>query len=96
MPTAPGHSFAPRHSTCTRTRLAESEVAAVDYCECGHMHLHLGPFSLRITPEALSGLLGTLGHAVATHAALGVRGRERSNASVALEASRIARKRGVA
>lgn len=94
MPTAPGQSFTPRHSTCHRTRLAESEVAAVDYCECGHMHLHLGPFSLRITPEALSGLLGTLGHAVAEHAARGLRGRDNHKAS--LEPSRIARKRGVA
>jgi hypothetical protein len=45
---------------CARTRLAESEVASVDLCECGMMHLHLGPFSLRLTPGALRGLLDTL------------------------------------
>jgi hypothetical protein len=95
MPIAPGHSFTSRSSTCSRTRLAESEVAAVDYCECGHMHLHLGPFSLRITPEALSGLLGTLGHAVASHAALGVRGRIEHKPMLELN-SRAPRKRGAA
>ena len=57
------------HATCLRTRLAESHVAAVDYCQCGHMHLHLGPFSMRLTPEALSGLIETLGQAIAAHTA---------------------------
>ena len=91
MPTAPRP--APRHhAPCSRTRLAETDFAAVDFCECGHMHLHLGPFSLRITPEALSGLLGTLGHAVASHAALSVRGR----ASPSETNGRAARKRGIA
>jgi hypothetical protein len=33
------------------------------------MHLHLGPFSMRLTPEALSGLVETLGQAIAAHAA---------------------------
>lgn len=57
------------HPTCLRTRLAETAVAAVDFCQCGHMHLHLGPFSMRLTPEALGGLMETLGQAIATHAA---------------------------
>ena len=58
----------PRQSTapCARTRLAESEVAAVDLCDCGMMHLHLGPFSLRLTPGALRGVLETLADAVST------------------------------
>lgn len=91
MPTAPSH--APRsHAPCSRTRLAETAMAAVDYCECGHMHLHLGPFSLRITPEALSDLLSTLGQAVASHAALGYGAQQRSLG----EATRATRKRGAA
>lgn len=57
------------HPTCLRTRLAETAVAAVDYCQCGHMHLHLGPFSMRLTPEALGGLMDTLGQALASHGA---------------------------
>jgi hypothetical protein len=57
------------HPTCLRTRLAETPVAAVDYCQCGHMHLHLGPFSMRLTPEALGGLVETLTQAIAAHGA---------------------------
>ena len=60
--TPPRQSNAP----CARTRLAETEVAAVDLCECGMMHLHLGPFSLRLTPGALQGVLETLAEAMAT------------------------------
>lgn len=56
----------PTTAPCRRTRLAESGVAAVDLCECGMMHLHLGPFSLRLTPDALEGLLDTLADAVST------------------------------
>jgi hypothetical protein len=33
------------------------------------MHLHLGPFSMRLTPEALAGLAETLTRAIATHGA---------------------------
>jgi hypothetical protein len=57
------------HTTCLRTRLAETAVAAVDYCQCGHMHLHLGPFSMRLTPEALNGLVEALTRAIAAHGA---------------------------
>lgn len=57
------------HPTCLRTRLTETAVAAVDFCQCGHMHLHLGPFSMRLTPEALGRLTETLGQAIAAHAA---------------------------
>ena len=52
-----------------RTRLAQSAVAAVDVCTCGTMQLHIGALSVRMSPEALSQLLGTLGRAVAVHAA---------------------------
>jgi hypothetical protein len=49
---------------CNRTRLAESDVAAVDACDCGLIHLHMGPFSLRLTPRSLRGLLSTLAEAI--------------------------------
>ena len=57
-------SFRSGGVTCTRTRLAETDVAAVDGCDCGLIHLHLGPFSLRMTPTSLNGLLDTLARAV--------------------------------
>jgi hypothetical protein len=57
------------HATCLRTRLAETSVAAIDYCQCGHIHLHLGPFSMRLTPEALVGLGEVIGQALSTHEA---------------------------
>ncbi len=62
------HSTRSRTTTapCARTRLAESEVAAVDLCDCGMMHLHLGPFSLRLTPDVLESVLDTLADAVST------------------------------
>jgi len=55
------------HSTCLRTRLTETPVAAIDYCQCGHMHLHLGPFSMRLSPEALTGLRDAIELAMASH-----------------------------
>ena len=58
----------PTRLPCTRTRLAENHVAAVDICECGMMHLHLGPLSLRLTPDAIAILAETL--ALATGARL--------------------------
>lgn len=55
------------HATCLRTRLAETAFAAVDYCQCGHMHVHLGPFSVRLTPEALAGLNDAIDLALTAH-----------------------------
>jgi len=53
--------------TCLRTRLAETAVATIDYCQCGHMHLSLGPFSLRLSAEALIGLKDTIHEAMTAH-----------------------------
>ena len=53
--------------TCTRRRLAESGLVAVDVCDCGMMQLHVGALSLRITPESATELLATLGQAVAAY-----------------------------
>jgi hypothetical protein len=50
-------------TACSRTRLAENDVATVDVCHCGLLHLHMGPFSLRMTPTSLQILLATLAQA---------------------------------
>jgi hypothetical protein len=52
---------------CAKTRLAESAIAAVDVSECGVMYVHLAALTLRLSPDALSALLSTLGEAVAAH-----------------------------
>ncbi len=61
---------------CARQRMAENEVAVVDYCDHGYMHVHIGPISLRLTPEATSGLLEALGQALYSYAE-SARGRKR-------------------
>lgn len=59
----------PERRSCRHVRLAESAIAAVDVCECGMMQVHIGAVTLRLTSDAVSELLGTLGHAVAVQAA---------------------------
>ncbi|MDD9946297.1 MAG: hypothetical protein OXU20_34955 [Myxococcales bacterium] len=54
---------------CERTRLAESSVAAVDVCASRMVQIHVRARTVRMTPRAMSELLGTLGHAVAKQAA---------------------------
>ena len=51
-------------SPCMRSRLAESDVATVDLCDCGMIHLHMGPFSVRMAPDALRCLVQTLASAI--------------------------------
>ncbi|MDD9934674.1 MAG: hypothetical protein OXT09_13780 [Myxococcales bacterium] len=82
----------PAASSCHHTRLAESAVAAVDICECGMMQIHIGALTLRMTPGAVSELLGTLGHAVAERAARGAVVGPAAGTRVAL----LARERGQA
>ena len=53
---------------CTRRRLAENAIVAVDLCSCGVMQLHLGALTLRMSPGAVSELVGTLGQAVEQYA----------------------------
>ncbi len=50
---------------CHHTRLAVGDLAAIDACECGTLHLHLGALTLRLSEDALSELVGTLGYALA-------------------------------
>jgi hypothetical protein len=55
----------PSGSECSRTRVAESLVAAVDLCACGTMQVHVGPLTLRMARGAVSELLETLSQALA-------------------------------
>ena len=52
------------YSECKPKRLAESSLVAVDGCMCGNMLIHVGPVTLRMDPNAVAALLGTLGQAV--------------------------------
>jgi len=68
---------------CQRVRLAEGGVAAVDRCGCGMFQVHVGAFTLRLAPEALSSLLETLGQAVAL--SMAARRLDASNEHLAFE-----------
>ena len=39
--------------TCTHSILAQSGSFRVDRCACGTINLHIGPVSLRVSPQAL-------------------------------------------
>lgn len=52
---------------CPTTRLAASELVTVDRCSCGTLRVHLGAITLRVTPEALHGIMHTLGEALLAH-----------------------------
>lgn len=54
----------------THTRLAESECASVDLCDCGTLQVHLGSPSLRLPPEMVHSLMRTLQAALAKRKAL--------------------------
>lgn len=45
---------------CFREVIARGCVANVERCTCGTLHLLLGPFSLRLSPEQFRSLLGSL------------------------------------
>ena len=67
-------------SDCPRTRLAENGLGAVDVCSCGMWQLHIGALTVRLTPGAVSELLGLLGTAVAEHSARRLDGRREAEA----------------
>ncbi len=58
----------PDSMECSRTRVAQNSVGAVDVCDCGMWQLHLGAVTLRFAPCGLSELLALLGSAVAERA----------------------------
>lgn len=49
---------------CTRRTLATSEGCKVEECDCGTLHLTLGPVTLRLEREAVKDLHGTLASAL--------------------------------
>ena len=51
--------------TDTRRLLASSNVATVEACSCGVVHVHLGPMTLRFTEASLHRLQSTLAQACA-------------------------------
>jgi hypothetical protein len=60
------HAAAPLRE-CQKTRLAEGSVASVDLSDCGVIYVHLAAITIRLSPQALSELVSTLGEAVALH-----------------------------
>jgi hypothetical protein len=55
---APGR---PMH--CDRVVLACSDLCRIDHCSCGHLHLSIGPVTLRVDANVLAHLCATLGEA---------------------------------
>jgi len=49
---------------CRRTTLAEGPVATVEQCQCGRLHIHIGPFSMRFDARAVASIHATLGRAL--------------------------------
>ena len=45
---------------CTSTNLSSIGPFQVDLCDCGAVHVHLGPATFRLTPESLPQLAATL------------------------------------
>jgi hypothetical protein len=58
----------PPVESCLTTRLAASELVTVDRCSCGTLRVHLGALTLRVTPDALHGIMCTLGEALIANA----------------------------
>jgi hypothetical protein len=63
-----GGGFPTERGECTRLRLAESGLAAVDLCSCGTLQVHIGALTLRLDEVALSELTATFGRALTQNA----------------------------
>ena len=50
-------------------RIAEGNLVAVDQCDCGTLHVHIGALTLRLDVPAVRDLLNTLGRALAARTA---------------------------
>ncbi|QRN95034.1 hypothetical protein JRI60_39015 [Archangium violaceum] len=50
--------------TCCRTLLAHSPSAEVARCTCGHIHLSLGPMTIRMDEDTLHAVWHTMGDAL--------------------------------
>jgi hypothetical protein len=71
----PTPQTSPPIENCPSTRLAASELVTVDRCSCGTLRVHLGALTLRVTPDALHGIMHTLGEALIANAGLGAQPR---------------------
>lgn len=49
---------------CCRRTLAQSQSSRVDLCSCGHVHLSIGPVTLRLEPMVLQNIHMVLDQAV--------------------------------
>jgi hypothetical protein len=48
---------------CSRRTLAEGDLALVEQCSCGSVHVTLGTVTVRIPSAALASIAATLGQA---------------------------------
>jgi hypothetical protein len=55
--------------SCCRTLLARGPCAEVTRCSCGHIHLSIGPVTLRVDEDTLHAAWHTMGDALRTLAA---------------------------
>jgi hypothetical protein len=51
-------------TACSRTTLAQGAHCKVERCDCGVLHLTIGPVTFRATPEMTESFLATLSEAV--------------------------------
>jgi hypothetical protein len=50
--------------SCVRATLAQGSHCKVELCDCGVLHLTVGPVTFRATPDMTESFLGTLSEAV--------------------------------
>jgi hypothetical protein len=50
--------------TCSRTLLAETPQCRIERCNCGVLHLTIGPLTFRTTPDVLQAIAETTGNAL--------------------------------
>lgn len=71
---------------CGKTVLARGPCAEVTRCTCGHIHLAMGPVTLRVEEEVLRAIGLTLAEALHNLAGSEGGGREESEPAAALHA----------
>lgn len=52
--------------TCSRRTVAAGDLALVEQCSCGAVHLTIGAVTLRLAPNAIPSLAGTMNEAART------------------------------
>lgn len=57
--------------TCTRRKLASSSACTLQLCDCGTVHLELGPTTFRMDPETARHVAAAFAAAVRQLGALG-------------------------